>query len=64
MQNEPVNKPQNTIFSAYVHVGRGKVETTNEVIKGRVYADLDEDGHVVGFEFISPLDVEVNGELK
>lgn len=53
-----------TIRAAYVHLSNKDVETTKEILKGKVYADFDGDGYLVGFEFIDPLDVEINGEVK
>lgn len=50
--------------TCYVRIKDAKVETTNTVIKDRVYADFDINGKVVGFEFIDPSEVELNGEIK
>lgn len=52
------------IRAVYVHLTEKSIETTKEVLKNKVYADFDRDGYLVGFEFIEPLNVEINGELS
>lgn len=52
--------------TCYITVKKGMTEvaTTKEVIKNKVYADFDAGGKIIGFEFIDPYDVELDGEIN
>lgn len=52
------------IRTAYIHLSKKKVETTKEILGGKIFADFDAEGHMVGFEFIDPVSVEIDGELQ
>lgn len=50
--------------AVYVYISHNQVETTKELLGGKVYADLDAEGKLVGFEFLDPLEIKVDGEIK
>lgn len=52
------------IRTAYIHLSTEKVETTKEILGGKIFADFDAEGKMVGFEFIDPVSVEIDGELQ
>lgn len=65
MQKESNGNVDNTKFrTAYIHLSNGKIETTKEILGGKVYADFDASGKLIGFEFLDPLKIEIDGELK
>lgn len=47
----------------YVHLTNNKVETTKEILGGQIYADFDAAGNLIGFEFINPIKIEIDGEI-
>lgn len=50
--------------TAYIYLRTDKVETTKEILNGKIYADFDAEGNIVGFEFLDPLKVELDGVVQ
>lgn len=51
--------------TAYIRVlSKREVVSTKEVLKNKVYADFDAAGNLMGFEFIEPVNIEINGDVK
>lgn len=53
---------QEKIRHLYIRIAEGKIDYTKVAYNGQVKVDFDMDGNALGFEFIDPLNVEVNGE--
>ena len=49
---------------AYIHLAKGAVATTKEILGGKVFADFDDNGKLIGFEFLDPMSIEIDGRLQ
>ena len=48
--------------ATYLRVSDAKVETTMELIPGKLFCDLDRDGGLIGVEFLEPCRIESSAE--
>jgi uncharacterized protein YuzE len=54
-----VNEATGGIRAAYLRVRKGEVAETREVAEGRVFADYDANGTLLGIELLAPCEVAV-----
>lgn len=56
-----MTKQVKVLTTVYISITTKEVATHREVIKNQIYADFDESGRLVGFEFLNPLTVKIDG---
>lgn len=56
------NAKSESLTTVYIKLSGKPVASSKEVVKGHIYVDLDDKGKPVGFEFLNPVSVKINGE--
>lgn len=58
-----VDEGTGQLQAAYLRVRTGGVAETKEIAPGQAYADYDEDGQLLGVEFLAPCGVAVVDQI-
>lgn len=62
--NLSVDETTGQIRAAYIRVREGTVYETREVAEGRLFADYNEDGLLLGMELLAPCAVKVLDDIS
>lgn len=57
-QELSVDEQTGIVRAAYLRVRKGQVAETREVVEGRVFADYDANGTLLGIELLAPCNLE------
>lgn len=58
----PKSNAKSSVTTVYIKLSGKPVASSREVVKGHIYVDVDDTGKPVGFEFLNPVSVTINGE--
>jgi uncharacterized protein YuzE len=61
--NISVEESTGRLLAAYFSIRKGKVTDTGEVVDGRLNADYDEAGRLLGVEMLGPCDARMLDQL-